>query len=323
MKRLYITFSYFQFLEALIFVYEKRNYEKSLIVLLKLKTDNTNYEKLMKKLNMSDFIELKILEFGKCMDLYKFLLLNKNKFKKDLIYLPTEFRYQITLFVQILSKQVEILGDGAGLIWDVDRKKILKSEIKYILFKFLFNIKTPYELSKTVNRNFFEQKWKFIIDKYQNLNLRNECWIFGTSIPFVKPYSLEVYSSLSREFFEKGGWQKEEYIKWIDDIGYKMKKNNIICKYYPHPLEIDVKYKYVEDSIKNSSSELLPFEVGYLPKYIFSLSTTAFYYLNLKKYLKNDIKVFVLSQTKKIDEVYKNYGAIIYKPGYTNLKEYL
>jgi hypothetical protein len=175
-----------------------------------------------------------------------------------------------------------------------------------------FNVKLPYELSKRRDRNFFKKKWKFF-SKY-DLPIKNECWIFGTSIPFVKPYSLDYYSPLSRDFYENGGWNAKEYILWMENLVETLNKNNIFHRYYPHPLESKSEFKNIKFYNKNTYSEFLPFELGYLPRYIFALSTTAFNYLSIINALNKDIDLYVLHQTEKIDEVYKKYGAKIYYP---------
>jgi len=316
-KRLYIAYSYFQFFQSLVFAYEKKDIECSVIVLIKFDSDRTDYKWLLEYLGMDDYIDIKIFDINReIINMITYLYKNKNLFFKDKVYIASEYNYKANIFSQIfITKNIEILGDGVGLVWDEPKEEGFKTKIKYLPFEVLFNIKTPHELSKTINRNFFKQEWSFLKDKYRELEVKNECWIFGTSIPFVEPYPLSYYSELSKEFFKNGGWSEKDYIFWIEDIVKKMDANNIIHKYYPHPLEPVSKFNSVNFCFKNTYSEFLPFELEYLPKYIFALSTSAFNFLSIIKQRGNkDIALYVLSETKKIDEIYINYGANIYYP---------
>jgi len=319
-KRLYIAYSYFNFYESIILSYERRYIEKAIIVLLKLPTDDSDYKWLFDYLNIFDFISIQIIDSNNYKVLYKYLLSIKNFIKKDKVYLATEYNYQVNFFVQFfLSRNVEVLGDGAGLIWDEDNNDTLKTKLKYLPFQLLFKFKSPLILRKTVKRDFFQKNFEFYKNKYKNLPIENECWIFGTSIPFVKPYSLDYYSDISKEFFQNGAWIDKDYILWMENLVNSLNKYKIMHRYYPHPKEPQSDFHNVNFTNKDTYSEFLPFKFGYLPKYIFALSTTAFNYLTIVKNINKNIKIYVLTQTDRIDDIYKSYGATIYYPGKTFL----
>jgi hypothetical protein len=144
-KRLYITYSYFKFYQALIMAYEKKKVEKSEIILLKSPNDKTDYKWLLNYLNI-DFIKIKIIEVKKYFSikdyfpLYRYLLKNKEKFFLEKVFIPREYDPKLHLFVQIfLTKNIEVLGDGAGLIWDDSIPDNLKTKLKYFPFKMYIN----------------------------------------------------------------------------------------------------------------------------------------------------------------------------------------
>ncbi|MFZ5953424.1 MAG: hypothetical protein ACOYXC_22165 [Candidatus Rifleibacteriota bacterium] len=272
----------------------------------------------MKKFKLCDFIELKIIESTNYWKMYRFVIKNRLSFFSDKVFLASEYNFRIHVFIQIfLSKNLEILGDGASLIWDDPKPENLSTRIKYFFFKTLFKIKSPSSLSKTRDRNFFKKNWSFLKDNYSKLPVLNKCWIFGTSLPFVKPGPRDFYSELAHEFYQSGGWTKDKYIDWINNLASFLEKERIEHIYFPHPLEKKSDFQNVNFEISSNYSEFLPFHYGYLPKYIFASSTTAFNFLNIKRNASSSLRIFVISHTERINSWYKKYDAEIYFPGQT------
>lgn len=318
MKRLYIAFSYFHFFQSLLLAYENKSKEKSLIILFRLATDKTDYDWLMKKFELHDFIELKIFESTNYWQMYHFVLKNRLAFFPDKIFLASEYNFRIHVFIQIfLCKNLEILGDGASLVWDDPKPENLSARLKYFFFKLFFKIKSPFFLSKTRDRDFFKKNWSFLKDFYSKLPVLNKCWIFGTSLPFIEPGPRDFYSELAHEFYQAGGWPKEKYIDWINNLANLFGQESIEHLYFPHPLEKKSDFQKVNFVDSYSYAEFLPFYYGYLPKFIFASSTTAFNFLNIKRNTSNCQRIFVISHTEKINSWYKMYDAEIYFPGKT------
>ena len=278
--------------------------------------DKFDYVDIVKKLEMNDLIECKIIQsdsrIAVMYSAYKFI--KAQSVKNDYAYLGDYYNRVSRVLGYIFSKKSIVLGDGAGIIWGLG-DKLYYNEFLFETLPFkLFNMQTIYELEKTVDKSIFTKNWKFIKDKYQNLELRDEVWIIGSSTPFVEIVNINSYSGVAKEFYENGGWEKQVYFLQIKEILDSFKSYSKY-KYFPHRMEkitsehINLGLNINEEDI---FLELMPLYLGYLPKILIGTSTTVFSYLNFKKILDKDMEIYHMSQSENIDRIYSQYGAKIF-----------